>query len=122
MILPTDEPLRRAAGRRRRSQRLQNSFVMDEKQFRRQVRELGYDEPRVFELPPGADGEMHVHEFSSFGLVIRGQARIQFEGHLEIDNPGDCTEVPAGVLHCEKAGEEGATVLLAFKTARDLKA
>ena len=57
---------------------------MDEKQFREHIRELGYDEPQLVELPPGADGEMHTHPFS----------------------------------YCEKAGEEGATALLAFKVGR----
>jgi quercetin dioxygenase-like cupin family protein len=91
---------------------------MDERQFRRRLRELGHEEPRMIELPADADGVRHRHEFPSLGLVLRGQARIQLEGHRQVDEPGDGTEVPAGVALFGKAGAEGATVLLAFKSDR----
>ncbi len=88
---------------------------MNEKEFRQYLRQHGYGEPQIIELEPNADGELHSHEFSALGMVIRGQAIIHFADHIKVDGPGDYTEIVAGVEHCEKAGPEGATVLLAFK-------
>lgn len=88
---------------------------MDEEQFREHLRKLGYGEPKILELEPNMDGEMHTHEFSALGMVVRGQSTIQFEERLVTNDVGEFTEIPAGTIHCERTGPEGVTVLLAIK-------
>ena len=60
---------------------------------------------------------MHTHDFSSVGLVVRESVKIEFELQDIFNGPGEFCEVKPGVLHNEKAGPEGATVLLFWKWA-----
>jgi mannose-6-phosphate isomerase-like protein (cupin superfamily) len=88
---------------------------MNEQEFRSHVENLGYRESQIIELEPDNDGKLHTHNISSVGWVVRGSVRLEFERSEVVNGPGEFCEVDAGVLHCERAGPEGATVLLFWK-------
>lgn len=88
---------------------------MEESEFRQHVAQLGYQEPvtRVYE--PNLRGQLHAHEFSASLLVLRGTFSLAFENESIELSPGETWEVPAGILHDERTGADGATILLARK-------
>lgn len=88
---------------------------MNKEEFTQQLKKLGYEEPRLREYAPDTSGELHAHEFSAMLLVVRGAFALAFEDETIDLSPGDAYEVPAGVLHDERAGADGAAVLLAKK-------
>lgn len=67
------------------------------------------------EYEPNLMGELHSHEFSAMLLVLRGSFSLALEKDLVNLEPGDIYEVPAGTLHDERAGPDGAAILLAKK-------
>ena len=87
---------------------------MTEDEFRRQVMALGYAEPGIKEFEPNLDSELHTHAFNVFGLVVRGTLRLGFEDGTEAVFPaGACCNLPAGKIHGERTGSDGATFLIA---------
>ena len=88
---------------------------MTEEQFRTQLQDWGYGEPRIKEFEPNLDGDMHAHDFSVFGLVTRGRLTLAFEGSSATYAAGECCELAAGTVHREQTGADGATFLLATK-------
>lgn len=86
---------------------------MDEEQFRQRARELGYGELQTKEYVPNKDGPLHTHEFSVMLLVLGGQFSLAFEDATIDYRPGEVCELPANVMHTERAGPAGAKVLLA---------
>ncbi len=88
---------------------------MNERDFRRHIKSLGYAEPEVLALGPNTSGPMHTHNASSIALVLSGSVTIVLESKSVLNQPGELCEVPAGVLHDERPGPEGVTVLIAWK-------
>ncbi len=88
---------------------------MNEQEFREHARSLGYGEAQAIEFEPNQDGDFHTHDFSAIGMVTRGATTIVFETESISSGPGEFCEVKAGVLHDEKTGPDGATVLIATK-------
>ncbi len=88
---------------------------MNEVEFRQHIASLGYEEPRTIELEPNISGSLHSHDLSYIGLVLKGSLTLAFEHHSIMNQPGEYCEILAGVLHDERPGAEGATVLLAAK-------
>lgn len=88
---------------------------MQESEFRGRLEKLGYGEPRLREYAPDTSGELHAHEFAAMLLVVRGRFSLAFEDQTIDLSPGDVHEVPAGRLHDERTGADGAAVLLAKK-------
>lgn len=88
---------------------------MDEPRFRQQLQERGYSEPEFKEYPPHTDGDMHTHAFSVMLLVLDGEFILAHEDGSTSYKPGESFELPAGVVHVERTGAEGARVILARK-------
>jgi len=89
---------------------------MTEDEFRKQVTAKGYGEPRVKEFTPNLNSDMHEHEFALFGLVTRGTLTLGFNGGAEsVYVAGECCELPAGTVHSERTGSDGATFLIATR-------
>jgi quercetin dioxygenase-like cupin family protein len=86
---------------------------MNESQFRQRLQEKGYPEPEFKEYAPHTDGEMHTHDSSVMLLVIEGVFTLAEESGSTNYQPGESFELPAGVMHVECAGSEGARVLFA---------
>ncbi len=88
---------------------------MTETEFRDLIKSWGYGEPTVVELAPNISGKLHSHDTSYIGLVLRGFLTLAFEKESITNQPGEYCEIVAGVLHDERPGGDGATVLLASK-------
>lgn len=88
---------------------------MDKPEFVEHAAKLGYGEPAMREYEPNLIGNLHTHDFSAILLVIRGAFSLALENDLVKLEPGDVYEVPAGTLHDERAGPDGAAILLAKK-------
>ncbi|MDD9876369.1 MAG: hypothetical protein OXR84_02890 [Magnetovibrio sp.] len=89
---------------------------MDEAEFRQQVQAEGYAEPERRVYPSNHPGkDLHTHDISVFAFVVDGAFTVVTEAGAETHRAGETRKVPAGTLHTERTGAEGATVLLARK-------
>ncbi len=86
---------------------------MNEEQFRERVQQLGFGDLQVKDYAPNRDGPLHAHEFAVMLLILEGQFALGFENGQTEYRPGELCELAATVMHTERAGPEGAKVLLA---------
>lgn len=88
---------------------------MDKRAFEAQLKAGGYTEveTKIYEPKP-ANGE-HGHHFSVQGLVLEGAFTVIQNDQPVTYGPGEIFTVPAGDLHCEAIGPDGATVLAGRK-------
>lgn len=88
---------------------------MTEDQFRSQLSAAGYGEPTITSYEPNADGAFHTHDFSAMLMVTSGEFHLVLEDRTDVMTEGDWCEVPAGTVHYEKSGADGASVLAGKK-------
>lgn len=92
---------------------------MDEAAYRAAAAHKGYDTPTVKSLEPGTVNESHTHDVALFVYVQQGEFIVDVEADTEFRTkvclPGDTIEVPGGVVHIERVGHEGTTLLVARK-------
>jgi quercetin dioxygenase-like cupin family protein len=86
---------------------------MNEDQFRQRAQDQGYVDMQMKDYVPNRDGPLHAHDFSVMLLVTAGQFSLAFEDGISHFLAGEVCELAAGVMHTERAGPAGATVLLA---------
>lgn len=86
---------------------------MNEEQFRKLATEQGYGDFQAKDYVPNRDGPLHPHEFSVMLMVVAGEFSLGFEDGTTHFGPGELCELPANVMHTERAGPAGATILLA---------
>ena len=60
------------------------------------------------DLPPGPPGETHAHPYDARLLILGGAFTVTRDGVAVTHRPGDICEVPAGCVHAEAVGPEGA--------------
>ena len=89
---------------------------MTNTEFDKFLADNGYSKAKRVEYGPGADGELHTHEFSAAVMVAEGEFTLGYEDGDQVFRPGDFCEVPAGTLHVERTGELGAVILAGQKT------
>ena len=89
---------------------------MDASTFEAQLRADGFQEieTRLMDARP-ANGE-HGHHFDVRGLVLEGSFIVTSDAVEHVYKTGDVFEVPAGRLHCEAVGQEGAKILVGRRT------
>ncbi len=85
---------------------------MNEAQFRDQLQEQGYGEPRSLDFEPNSVNDMHTHDFSAFVLVVSGAFTLVTEQGSATHRPGETCKLAAGTLHSEQMGDAGATILI----------
>ena len=90
---------------------------MDAQQFRELALERDYGDVQTKAYVPHNDGPLHTHPFSVVLLVTEGNFALAFEDGTSNYLPGEVCEVAANVIHTERAGPEGASVLLAKRVA-----
>ena len=90
---------------------------MNEERFRQLAQEQGYGDFQAKDYVPNNDGPLHTHEFSVMLLVVGGNFTLAFQEGTTNYRPGEVCELAANVMHTERAGPEGATVLLAKRWA-----
>ena len=88
---------------------------MEEARFRQQLRDGGYSEAEVLEYAPNTAKDMHTHDLSVYAFVSRGAFTLVTEEWSRTLGPGEACKVPAGTIHSERTGAEGASVLLGKK-------
>ena len=88
---------------------------MTEEEFKQQLQEKGYGEPRTKVYGPNESEEQHTHDFTVLAMVTRGELTLAYEEGSMTYRAGECCELPAGRVHGEQAGGDGATLLLGRK-------
>ncbi len=88
---------------------------MKEAEFRKKLIGTGYSAPEMAELGRGFCNEMHTHDFSAFALVVEGEFILLTQEGSIMHRPGDTCVLRAGIVHAEKAGPEGAKMLVGKK-------
>ena len=86
---------------------------MTEDEFRALAVDEGYVNFRSVRYEPGNRPELHAHDVSAKVLLLEGTFAMGYADDEMTLGVGDTCEVPAGTLHSERTGAEGATVLLA---------
>jgi len=90
---------------------------MNEERIRQVAHEQGYVDLQSKDYVPNTDGPLHRHDFSVIVLIVEGHFTLAFENGTSNYLPGDVCELAANVMHTERAGPEGAKVLLANQHA-----
>ncbi|NKB56389.1 MAG: hypothetical protein GKS00_08640 [Alphaproteobacteria bacterium] len=90
---------------------------MNEAEFKQACLDEGYGVAEPFECEPNHSNDMHTHEFSAFAMVTRGEFTIVREDGQVTHKLGEKWKVPAGTLHSERAGADGAALLVGRKSA-----
>lgn len=88
---------------------------MNEAEFRARAIASGFADFQHKEYSSDTDVPMHAHAFSVTLLVMDGEFSLQYADSKSTFLPGECCDLPATVLHAERAGPSGARVLLAKK-------
>ena len=89
---------------------------MNQQEFLQKAEELGYSQPEMLEFDPNhSGGDMHDHEFSAIAMVTEGVFTMKYEDGEVAYKAGDWCEVPAGTMHTEQTGAEGAKLLFGKK-------
>jgi quercetin dioxygenase-like cupin family protein len=88
---------------------------MTEAEFRAQALANGFTDFQIKHYATDTDGPLHVHNFEVTLLVTAGEFALQFEDRKSIYQTGERCNLPANVMHAERAGSTGAEVILAKK-------
>ena len=64
------------------------------------------------DLGPRPAAAEHVHDHDIRGLVLSGIFAVWQNQRVTKYHPGEIFDVPAGVMHTEEIGKEGATVII----------
>lgn len=73
----------------------------------------------VVELDPGAVVPLHRHEHEQLGIVLSGGITMTIDGTDYELGPDDAYQIPGGVEHGAKAGNEGCRVIDIFQPVRE---
>lgn len=76
----------------------------------------GFGDAEVRTYEPNDRPELHTHEFTATGIITSGELRMVYEDEEEVLRAGDSWTIPAGTVHSEQPGPEGATGLLARRS------
>ncbi len=92
---------------------------MTEDEYRDDVPKNEYQEPTTKTLEADRFNEAHTHDYALYLLITEGQITVEIEGEDGVEKttcaPGESIEVPAHVVHTERAGPKGATFWVARK-------
>jgi quercetin dioxygenase-like cupin family protein len=88
---------------------------MTEAEFRAQADANGFADFQSKSYASDVDGPLHTHDFAVTLLVTAGEFALQLEDRKATFQAGECCNLAANVLHAERAGPNGAAVLLARK-------
>ena len=88
---------------------------MTETEFRAQAVANGFSDFQIKHYASDIAPPLHTHEFAVTLLVTAGEFALQFENRKATFLVGECCNLAANVMHGERAGPEGAVVLLAKK-------
>ena len=92
---------------------------MTEDEYRADLASKGYRAPITKTWEADRLNDSHTHEYALYLLITEGEMTLEVEGSDGVDTtkcaPGETIEVPAHVVHTERAGREGVTFWVAQK-------
>jgi quercetin dioxygenase-like cupin family protein len=88
---------------------------MDKEEFASQLRSDGYSEIEMKTVAPRPANEGHGHPYAVCGLVLAGTFTVIQDNKSTTYRPGEVFAVPAGRVHSEEVGTEGAQILVGRK-------
>ncbi len=92
---------------------------MTEDDYRAEAATKAYQEPVAKTWEADRFNESHTHDYALFLLITEGQMTLEVESETGAETstcaPGESIEVPAHVVHTERAGTEGVTFWVARK-------
>jgi quercetin dioxygenase-like cupin family protein len=72
----------------------------------------GYQEVETRQVMPSVSRAPHAHPFDARALTLAGALTLTWEGQTHTFQVGETFDMPAGCVHSEQWGPEGATFLL----------
>lgn len=88
---------------------------MDKDEFAAQLRSDGYSEIETKAIASRPANEGHGHSYAVRGLVLAGAFTVIQDQKPTTYRPGEIFAVPAGCVHSEEVGAEGAQILVGRK-------
>ena len=88
---------------------------MDELEWRKQVRQVGFADISNIEWAPGLFNDMHTHDFEANLFVVSGEMTVKTDDEEITCGAGESGALDAGVSHSELVGSAGVSFLIARK-------
>ncbi len=92
---------------------------MTEDDYRADLAKKEYREPASKTMDADRFNESHTHDYALYLLITQGEMTVEIEGSDGVETTkcasGETIEVPAHVVHTERAGIEGVTFWVAQK-------
>ena len=88
---------------------------MDEIEWRKMVRQDGFDDISKIEWAPGLFNDMHTHDFAANIFVVSGKMTVKTDDEVITCGAGESGGLDAGVPHSELVGSAGVSFLIARK-------
>ena len=88
---------------------------MDELEWRKQVRQDGFENISKIEWAPGLFNDMHTHDFKANLFVVSGEMTVKTDEEEITCGAGETGALDAGVPHSELVGSAGVCFLIARK-------
>lgn len=85
---------------------------MTDQEFIASCQADGYAEIERKQSPANFTAQMHTHEFDARVYVVAGLMTLGRNGATETIPPGSYCDVPAGQVHAEGWGPDGASVVV----------
>lgn len=89
---------------------------MNETEFRAHATADGFRKPETRTQPPNRFFPTHAHDDDLIVLVTAGALTVDYGDRQDVFGPGDMCQVAPGVEHTDKAGPDGASYILAWRT------
>jgi quercetin dioxygenase-like cupin family protein len=86
-------------------------------EFEPTLRQDGFDEIVIKELPAAAQNNSHGHSFDAKALILEGEITLTVDGVATVYPEGTVFYVPAGCLHQETVPAGGVRYLLGKRHA-----
>lgn len=91
---------------------------MDRNAFEKTLRAEGY-EVLTRDVAAGSALDEHDHARDSKGLILNGSFTVDAEGESRTYKAGEFFALAAGIPHAERAGADGARILLGRRAVAD---
>lgn len=90
---------------------------MTQAEFEASLKADGYTETLTRRMEAGATAPTHTHPFDARLFILEGEFILEQAGATRRYGPGEAFAVPAGALHAESFGPQGASYLVGRRAA-----
>jgi quercetin dioxygenase-like cupin family protein len=88
---------------------------MEKDTFEAELKASGYNNIETKVLEPKPPNTAHAHDYDIYGLVTEGTFIVWLDSEPATFKAGQVFAVPAGKMHAEEVGEDGARILVGRK-------